>query len=1207
VPNLSTPIGELRARYDVVVIGSGYGGAVVARWMAKEAQERRARNETSFSVCLLERGLEIRPGQYPTSLMGTLRAGQADTRYGHIGRRTSLFDVRMNRDLTVLVGCGLGGTSLINASVILEPKLNDLPSDLRSCWPQELRTPGELSDEFASVKKALGAEILPADVVLDKMTHLIESAKLNRKPKRKDHSPPIAVSFHTHVNEFGVQQERCTLCGNCITGCNYSAKNTLIMNYLPAAAAAGASIFCGVQVSAVEPADPEGGDWLVHARLLDRAASAFGNPDMPIRAGMVFLASGTLGSTEILLRSRERYGLSLSPALGQHFSGNGDVIAFGYNTDSRVNGMAFGPRLPTDPTVGPTIAGMLDERDLPSGAMIQEGAVPGALGFPLRFLGPLIARVSRLGVSTRADFSIKSLWREVDSLLRGSHHGSLVRTQTFLGMSYDDGQGQMGLAGDRLRITWDDAGNQPVFTNIARRLAELTGNMKGAYVVNPIWSRMFGRRLVIAHPLGGCAMSDSPDTGVVNSSGQVYRAAKESEHDPSRAAEVYRGLYVCDGAIIPTPLGTNPSLTIAALAQRIVERARQTIPSRPIGPDDIDSAQPRVSRTDSTIVGLRYAERLKGSMRLDGCDTRVELFLHLSIEDLEKHDSDPKHNVQVVGIARAADLAEGFREFTISDGVLHVMIDDNRCVDTKLLVYQLKLTPVGNQKNDATRSALWLRGYKRINFDTCKRSTWKAATRLPFVIYQAFHDDQPGPEFDASLDMIDFGACASDRERFLGDKTTRNAGILGVGLAGGSVADVIRLAASMHVINEPRFLRRVLLAFRFQWRFVDALIQARVWALRRTEAIDPLNRNVNSRPPADSGKVILDRRTDGPKRYMLTRFDGRGRAGPDGLEDRPPVILIPGFSMSTYWFRANTPGTNITEFLYNRGYDVWLLDYRASDRLKASAGQFTLDDLASSDFPDAIRQVFRETGRRVQIIAHCVGSLSVLMSLLSGRLADRGVHSLILSQAFAFIDQPFVNRLKAKLHLAEVLRFFGFHPILTPDFDLRSSLAVRLLDRLLYFYPSRERCKSGVCRRLLLIYGEANRHAQLDRATHEKIYDMVDRGNLTTLAQLQKMAVQRHIVDANGTNAYLRPENGKNVDVPITLLQGERNNLFRRSGAHKTLAWLRKNGSGSAEEKQKRFTLTEVPDYGHMDVFIGKNSARDVYPKILEALESMRR
>jgi pimeloyl-ACP methyl ester carboxylesterase len=323
-------------------------------------------------------------------------------------------------------------------------------------------------------------------------------------------------------------------------------------------------------------------------------------------------------------------------------------------------------------------------------------------------------------------------------------------------------------------------------------------------------------------------------------------------------------------------------------------------------------------------------------------------------------------------------------------------------------------------------------------------------------------------------------------------------------------------------------------------------------------------------------------------------------------ERRRPVVLVPGFSMSTYWFQAATPQQNITEYLLAKGHEVWLLDYRSSDRLNASLDQFTLDELAEGDFPDAIEQVWTTTKQPVHIIAHCVGSLSVLMSLLSGKLTDRHVHSIILSQAVAFIDQPFVNRLKANLRLAEILRLFGLRPILTPDFDLRSSVAVRLLDRLLYFYPSRERCKSGVCRRLLLIYGDANRHDQLDAVTHEMIYDMVDRGNLTTLAQLEKMAARRKIVNAAGKDVYLDPRNGKNVNVPITLLQGARNNLFRRSGALKTRDWLHQHGGfPSREENEKKFTLLDVPDYGHMDVFIGRNSARDVYPKILKALERM--
>ncbi len=1149
MPNLSTPIGDLRARYDVVVIGSGYGGAVVARWMAKEAHERHVWGQQPFSVCLLERGLEIRPGQYPTTLTGALRAAQIDTQYGRLGRRTSLFDVRTNPELTVLVGCGLGGTSLINASVILEPK--DLSGPV---WPEALRPPGALAREFALVKEALGAEPVPPDLELEKVSRLIESAgRQNRKLEQ--HRPPIAVSFHTHINQFGVQQGRCTLCGNCITGCNYSAKSTLIMNYLPAAVTAGASIFCGMLVSAVQPPEHADGDWLVHTRILDRGATVFGNPEIPIRAGMVFLASGSLGSTELLLRSRDRYHLSLSPVLGQHFSGNGDVIAFGYNIDKRVNGMGYGSRLPREPVVGPTIAGMLDERKNPDvKAMIQEAAVPGALGPLLRFIGPLIARLSRLGNATGVRFSVKGLWREIDSLLRGSHHGSLVRTQTFLAMSFDDGRGSMKLADDRLRIDWNHAGSQLVFARIASRLNKLTGRLKGAYVTNPIWSRLFGRRLLIAHPLGGCVMADLPRDGVVNPLGQVFRCDAgncEGEQEPE---PVHRGLYVCDGAVIPTPLGTNPSLTIAALAQRIAEQAVLEIPKAPAVPPTTGEERPTARRTDPGIVGLRYAERLRGSMRLNGSDASVELFLHMSIEDLEQQQNSPAQRVEVIGVAGMPDLRHATRRFTISKGTLNVLVDDDRQVDTKLLVYRLKLTPTDNTNpTSADEGTLWLCGHKTVNFDACRRSVWKAATRLPFVIYRSRPHQWSATAFHNGRDIVDLAKNEADRAQFLDSAAARDADVIGVGLVGSNLADTIRLSASLKVIHEPRFLRRIAVAFRFQWLFVDALVQARVWGLRRTDRLDPLDRDARGRPPSDEGTVVRDDRDLDQERYLLTRFEGRRSQG----DPKRAVVLIPGFSMSTYWFRARTPRTNFTEFLRDNGYDVWLLDYRASDRLSASRRQFTLDDLATSDFPEAIERVYQEEKRPVQVVAHCVGSISLLMSLLSGSLKPGRIQSIVLSQSMAFIHQPFVNRLKARLHLAEVLRFLGFRPVMTPDFDLRSSVGARLLDRLLYFYPSRERCRSGVCRRLLLIYGEANRHAKLDRVTHEMLYDMVDRGNLTTLAQLQRMAVQKKIVDANGQNIYVHPENFKNIVVPMTLLQGERNNLFRPAGARETLRWLR--------------------------------------------------
>src|SRR4051812_34251412 len=109
MPKLSSPIHQIKADYDVVVVGSGYGGAISASRLARAGR----------SVCLLERGLEIQPGEYPETSSETLAQTQLDTPIAHEGSPTALFDFRLNADISVLVGCGLGGTSLINANVSL--------------------------------------------------------------------------------------------------------------------------------------------------------------------------------------------------------------------------------------------------------------------------------------------------------------------------------------------------------------------------------------------------------------------------------------------------------------------------------------------------------------------------------------------------------------------------------------------------------------------------------------------------------------------------------------------------------------------------------------------------------------------------------------------------------------------------------------------------------------------------------------------------------------------------------------------------------------------------------------------------------------------------------------------------------------------------------------------------------------------------------
>jgi cholesterol oxidase len=191
-------------------------------------------------------------------------------------------------------------------------------------WPQALQKPGALKHEFRKAAQMLRAtRARTPGGKLPKYDEFASWAKgigLSAKRAR------IAVNFVDRMdNGHGVQQKACKNCGDCFTGCNHDAKNTLPMNYLWRARAMGARLFTGITVSHLTPAEPLGKDqdaagWRVHFSLTSRKRKK-----ASIVAKQVILAAGALGSTEILLRSREE-GLLLSKRLGRRFSCNGDMI-----------------------------------------------------------------------------------------------------------------------------------------------------------------------------------------------------------------------------------------------------------------------------------------------------------------------------------------------------------------------------------------------------------------------------------------------------------------------------------------------------------------------------------------------------------------------------------------------------------------------------------------------------------------------------------------------------------------------------------------------------------------------------------------------------------------------------------------------------------------------------------------------------------------
>jgi cholesterol oxidase len=543
--SLSSPIENMRDAYDVVVVGSGYGGGIAASRLSRAHK----------TVCVLERGDEKQPGDYPNSALSLLKEIQLDTPAGKLGSDVALFDFRYNDSVNVVVGCGLGGTSLINAGICLRP---DPAVVANANWPAELRSETALATYFDRAEAILKPSPSPAFFLGSAKTRALEAAAVTLGKTAAPVS--ILVNFQPLVddkNQFGVTQLPCIGCGDCVSGCNYSAKSTLIMNYLPDAKNHGAEIFTRTRARHVEKA---GSGWIVHGEIV---AGDGGTTPFQVNGGVVILSAGALGSTELLLRSRDK-GLAVSQQVGSRFSTNGDTIGFAYNTGRDINGIGLGSRqLGGKTPIGPCSTVMVDWRedsDVGAGVVIEDGAIPGAVA---AFLAPSLAAASKfLGAEASQGLwdELKGKALEVESELSGAYSGAVANTLFLLAMAYDDSMGRMLLRDDRLRVDWPGLGQQRQFARASDRMRQVSEAIGGTYVQDPVWSQLTGHSLISGHPLGGCAMADNADHGVVNHKGQVFSGIAGADSHP--------GLYVMDGSVVPTALGVNPLFTISALAER---------------------------------------------------------------------------------------------------------------------------------------------------------------------------------------------------------------------------------------------------------------------------------------------------------------------------------------------------------------------------------------------------------------------------------------------------------------------------------------------------------------------------------------------------------------------------------------------------------------------------------------------------------------
>jgi cholesterol oxidase len=1128
MPRISLPVEQMKSHYTVVVVGSGYGGAIAASRMARAGQQ----------VCLLERGKEMQPGEYPNTLEEAAREMQTDAPAAHLGPATGLYDFRVNGDINVVLGCGLGGTSLINANVGLRAETRVFDD---TAWPAEFRNDAALIEEcYGHAEQVLQPQPVPDSFGL---LHKTDAHQASAKAMQaKWYRTPLYVTFQdppNGVNPFGIPQTACIGCGDCVSGCNFHAKNTTLMNYLPDAVNFGAEIFCEVGVRRLERADK---GWRVYYRPLGVGRELFDAPDLFVTADIVILGAGTLGSTEILLRSAQN-ALPLSSKLGTGFTGNGDVLGFAYNTDTEINGVGYGDNAPENrEKVGPCITSVIDLREQPvleQGMVIEEGSIPGAIG---TLLPAGLAAAAALSGNLPRDLHalIVEKQRELESLVSGPYTGAIHNTQTYLIMTHDNAGGHMFLENDRLRISWPGVGSQPIFGKANDNLKAASAALGGVFAPNPTWNSLQQKSLVSVHPLGGCIMAEDAEHGVVNHKGQVFVGATGNA--------VYEGLYVDDGAVIPRPLGVNPSQTISAIAERTCALIAQDR-----GWNIDYQAESRPKPMAATTAGVQFTETMKGFWTAGAPDfatgeaqgkaagNALQFTLTIRGDDVQKMLAEPGHEAQMAGTVTAPALSP--HPLTVSNGIFNLFVENPDQVETRNMRYRMTLVSEEGK-------------------------TWY------FDGFKVIHE---GPVLDIWPDTSTLYVTLQS-----GDS---NGPVVGRGVLHIEPADFARQMTTMQVTNAASDAERLKLLAQFGIFFAGTLFQTYGGVFSRAAAFDP------GAPPRKKRAL----RVDAPVVYPFQAKDGtalrltRYQGGSKG-----PVILSHGLGVSSLIFSLDTIDTNMLEYLFAHGYDVWLLDYRNSIDLPAATMQASGDDVALNDYPAAVDKVRAVTGAPdVQMMVHCWGSTTFFMAMLAGL---QGVRSAVCSQIATHIVAPMATRIKTGLHLPGFLKTIGFDS-LTAVSSTQEGFAQKIYDAGLRLYPVplKERCSNAVCHRISFMYAPLYDHAQLNELTHSTLYETFAAANMKAFQHLALLTNKGHLVNFAGEEVYL-PHLDR-LAIPITFIHGADNECFEPQSTQMTYDLLRKTNGTSLYDRHV------IPGYGHIDCIFGKNAVKDVYPYVLDALE----
>jgi cholesterol oxidase len=519
--------------YDVLVIGSGFGGSVTALRLT----------EKGYRVGVLEAGKRWRDEDLPATSWDARRFVWAP-RLGCKGIQR----IHLLPDVLVLAGAGVGGGSLNYANTLYEPKSEAFYRDRQ--WAHITDWRDELAPYYDQAKRMLGVvpnpTTTPSDEVVKRVAdrmgvgHTYTTTPVGVFFGRDGRKEPGVEVDDPFFGGAGPARRGCIEVGECMTGCRHGAKNTLVKNYLYLAERAGAVVHPERTVTAVRPLPGRG-----YAVDTVRTGAWQAAPTRRTwTADQVVVAAGTWGTQHLLHRMKARGALPrLSDRLGMLTRTNSEALG---GATAR-----WRDRNRYDFTRGVAITSSFHPDELTHVEPVRYGKGSNAMGLLSTILTRGDGRFPRwftwLGAVARHPGQALSLYgginkwseRSIIALVMQTHDNSLtLYTKRRLGRTVVTSKQGHGVPNP----TFIPAAHEAI-TKLAEEIDGFPGGSIGEIFDIPM----------TAHFLGGCAIGDSPETGVVDAYHRVFG---------------HPGLHIVDGSAISANLGVNPSLTITAQAER---------------------------------------------------------------------------------------------------------------------------------------------------------------------------------------------------------------------------------------------------------------------------------------------------------------------------------------------------------------------------------------------------------------------------------------------------------------------------------------------------------------------------------------------------------------------------------------------------------------------------------------------------------------